>query len=122
MKKPTETALVSACLKALAAIGVWAWRVNSGARVFAATRTAARRIVRMAPAGSPDIMLIVPGSRGQLAGIECKSDGGVWRKTQAAWCAKAEAHGVRYGIVRRVSECLEMVAEWQREWDTDWHA
>jgi hypothetical protein len=109
----SETQLVRAVLDALAAKRVWAWRINSSLTVFGATSGHARRVVKGAPAGSPDIMGILPGGGGRLFGIELKSPTGKQNANQKAWQLKAEAHGVRYGIARTVSEGLALVEGWR---------
>jgi hypothetical protein len=106
----SETILVRAILDALTAKGYWSWRENSGLTVFGAAGTHSRRVVRGAPPGTPDIFVVLPG--GKLAGIECKTATGRQNPNQKAWQKKAEAHGVRYGIARTVSEGLALVTSW----------
>lgn len=107
----SETQLVRAVLDALAAKKVWAWRVNSGAMVIKSAQYG-NRFLAGAPKGSPDIFGIVPGGHGQLFGLECKSPTGKQNDNQRRWQLKAEAHGVRYGIVRSVSNALNLLADW----------
>ncbi len=115
-RRVTETALVSAVLSALAARRVFAWRNNSGTRIMAATARHERRVMRGSPAGSPDIFLIVPGSRGQLGQLECKAPRGVLSEAQVRWCTKTEAMGCPYGVVRSIGEALAFVKMWEAEW------
>lgn len=110
--------MVAAILKALALKGIWAWRANSGTQVIAASKRARRRAIKGAPAGTPDILLVlrrVPGCDddvGALCGLEVKSETGTQRLSQKAWQAKAERHGVRYAVVRSVREALAAVEAW----------
>lgn len=64
----SEQALVSAILEWLHYNGAWAIRVNSGARPI--EEKGRRRMIRLAPAGTPDIIAIWPGGLGMA--IECK--------------------------------------------------
>lgn len=124
-----ESPLVTAILRALKLKGVFCWRVNSGLTVLKAQGGHARRVVKGAEAGTPDILLVLPavasylrlGPEGMqldteriagLCGIEVKTDIGKQSATQRAWQAKAERYGVRYGIARSVGEALELVREW----------
>lgn len=103
----SETDLVRAILRALELRGVWAWRVNSGTLPATGRRGAEYR-VRLAPAGTPDILAVVSG---RLVGLEVKTAKGLQRPTQRTWQAKAEKHGVPYRIVRSAREALEFVQE-----------
>jgi hypothetical protein len=120
-----ESPRVTAILRALALRGIWAWRANSGTQVIAATVRTGRRVIKGAPAGTPDILLVLPvrvvGSgrlpdafqyAGSLCGLEVKADDGRQRPSQRAWQAKAERHGVRYAVVRSVIEALAVVDRW----------
>lgn len=110
----SETQLVRAVLDALAAKRVWAWRCNSGALILG-RGTSAERFLRGAPKGSPDVLGVVPGSRGQLFGIECKSPTGKQNANQKQWELRAEQHHVRYGVARSVSDALELIEAWRRD-------
>lgn len=102
----TETPIVADILHALSAMGIWAWRQNSGhvprkgGRFFGA------------PAGSPDIAGVLDG---RYFGIEVKTPKGKQRETQVEWQAMALRHGVRYGIARSAREASELVREWRKE-------
>lgn len=74
-----ESQLVTAILRALHLKGVWAWRVNSSLTVLPAQASHGRRVIKGAPAGTPDILLVIPlthclfkklGSEGEIAGLE----------------------------------------------------
>lgn len=131
-RRPTskETPIVAAILSTLKAKGILAWRANSGTQVLAATPKAKRRVIKGAPAGTPDILLVLPvqarvlslGSAGMalessvwaaLCGLEVKSAIGTQRPTQKAWQATAERHGVRYAVVRSVREALAALEGWK---------
>lgn len=106
-----ESPRVTAILKALRLRGIWAWRANSGTQVIKATVRTRRRVIKGAPAGTPDILLVLPG--GRLCGLEVKSDDGAQRPSQRLWQAKAERYGVRYAVVRSVVEALHVVETWR---------
>lgn len=130
----SESTIVSAILRALQLKGVWAWRNNSGLTVLPGQSKSGRRVIKGAPAGSPDILLVIPHrfthtrpvtidghEHGRiepprllapLCGIEVKSATGKQSETQLAWQAKAESFGVRYGIARSVSDALKLVDGW----------
>ncbi len=111
----SETILVRAVLQALALRRIWSWRNNSGLTVLGAAKS--RRVIKGAPAGSPDVLLILPG--GRLAGIECKTKTGTMLPSQVAWAEKAKRHGVRYGVVRSVSGALALLDRWLVEVGAD---
>lgn len=107
MKRVTETDLARAVLQALERRRIWAWRVNSGDRKIG------RSIIRGAPSGTPDI-LVVLAPEGRLGGLECKAPKGKQRPSQEQWEAKAKEHGVGYALVRSVGEALRAVEEWRK--------
>ncbi len=124
-----ESPLVTAILKALKLKGVFAWRVNAGLTVFKAQAGHARRVVKGAEAGTPDILLVLPTDSywikgtdttwssspmrlGVLHGIEVKTETGRLSASQLAWHANAERHGVRVGVARSIGEALELVKKW----------
>ncbi len=109
----SEAQLLRSVLAALSARRVWHWRNNAGLTVLGKGKT--RRVIRGAPAGSPDILLVVPGSEGQLGAIELKTAKGRVSESQLAWADEALEHGVRYGVARSVSEALALVDYWQVE-------
>lgn len=102
----TETPIVTTILDALKAMGIWAWRQNSG-------RVKARGgWFYGAPKGAPDIQGTLDG---RAFGIEVKTATGEQRKSQLAWQAMAQRHGVKYGLARSVREAVELVREWRKE-------
>lgn len=106
-----ESPRVTAILKALTLRGIWAWRANSGTQVINATLRTRRRVIKGAPAGTPDILLVLPG--GLLCGLEVKTEEGTQRPSQRLWQAKAERYGVRYAVVRSIVEALAVVDSWR---------
>lgn len=108
-----ESPLVTAILQALWLKGIWAWRANSGTQVIKASSRARRRVIKGAPAGTPDILLVLPKNFfGTLCGLEVKTATGRQLPSQRAWQAKAEANGVRYAVVRSIREALAAVEAW----------
>lgn len=97
-----ESALVRNILAALQTRSIWAWRQNAGLQVLGAEGTSARRVIKGAPAGTPDIIGVLPG--GVLFGLEAKVGKGVQNHAQRVWQARAELIGARYCVVRSVDE------------------
>lgn len=106
----TEQRLTMSIIQALTARRIWCWRVNSG--VVVTGTGASRRMVKMAPAGTPDILGVV--GDGRLFGLEVKTAKGRLAASQVAWAAKAVANGVRTRVVRSIGEALTAVAEWRQ--------
>lgn len=102
-----EAPVLRAVLGYLEAIRIWHWRNNSGSKVIG--EGSARRMLRMSPAGSPDILLVI---RGRLCGLEVKSATGKQSPSQAAWERKAIYQGVGYAIVRSVGEAKKAIETW----------
>lgn len=97
--------IVTPTIKALAALGIKAWRVNSGGR---------RGRVTLAKAGTPDILGVLAPT-GRLFGLEAKMSGKKPTDAQRAWHESAIASGVRIAVVHSVAEAVEVVREWQRQ-------
>lgn len=108
-QKANESNLVRNILGALEARKVWAWRCNSGTLPVAKAGGGEYR-VKQAPAGTPDILGVLPG--GILFGLEAKVGRGVQSPSQRLWEAKAQLAGVRYRVVRSVPEALAALDEW----------
>lgn len=106
----SESDLVRAVLQALTLRRVWAWRVNSGVTVIGSGKS--KRVIRGAPAGSPDIMLVVPGTLGRLGAVELKTETGRLRASQQRWHDKASRMGVACGVARSVGEAMALVDLW----------
>ena len=85
MKSYNETALVKDCLSYLQAIGVWAWRNNTGA-----IKTQ-DRFIRFGNVGSPDIFGILEW--GRLLCVECKIKPNKLSKHQELWLESAKMRG-----------------------------
>jgi hypothetical protein len=124
-RRSKESPRVTAIVKALTLRGFWAWRANSGTQVIKATVRTRRRVIKGAPAGTPDILVVLPvrvvGAgrlpdgdwfAGSLCGLEVKTEEGKQRPSQKLWQAKAKRHGVRYAVVRSVREALAAVEAW----------
>lgn len=110
----SETQIVRSILQALQAKGVWCWRANSGTQVLAASKVHARRVLRGAPAGTPDIIGVYPPGSGQLFGLEVKTETGRVLATQQRWHEKATAQGVRVAVVRSIRDALGALEQWRK--------
>lgn len=96
----------------LAAMGVrhaWCWRENSGTIVIKNGKK--RRVIRLAPSGTPDILGFLSSGRG--FGLEVKTKTGRQSNSQKLWQAKAEKRGVRYAVVRSYREALAIYDSWE---------
>lgn len=98
----TEAALLKAASQYLALAAartglVW-WRANSGGLAL----PNGRRVIG-SPAGTPDLLVVLPPS-GRLLGLELKSPTGRQRPSQRAWQESAEKAGAGYAIVRSLEE------------------
>lgn len=102
----SEQDLTRAIVQSLGRIGVWCWRNNSGT-----VRVGGRTIV-MSPVGSPDIFGILPPN-GRLFGLEVKLGNEKQRDSQVEWQNDADRNGVRYAVVRSITEALVVVRAWQ---------
>jgi hypothetical protein len=90
MKAPRETDLVRSCLNLLHAVGVFAWRNNTGAVVLRDGQK--RRFFRAGLVGSSDIIGVLPGS-GRMLAVECKQPGGRVTAGQRAFLDLVAAAG-----------------------------
>ena len=97
-----ETRLIKKTLDALAAIGVWAWRVNSGSWYGGR--------IKGAPAGTPDIQGILPSGTFYL---EAKMPGKELSDDQVAWHIRAADLGAHVGTFHTVTEALSLIKQWQ---------
>ncbi len=96
----TETEIQRAILDALASVGAFAMRVQSGkVKVRGGW-------MQLAPAGTPDIIVLVP-PRGLLLGLEVKTATGEERESQIIWRAQACRRGAVVETVRSVQEALD---------------
>ena len=93
--------VVKPILDALEAAGIWATRMQSGkVKVRGGW-------MRLAPAGTPDIIGYLPD--GRLFGIECKTLSGKEREAQIAWGTRARANNVVHFVARGVTEAMELL-------------
>jgi hypothetical protein len=79
-------------------------------RPVAATKTHARRVIRLAPAGTPDILVLHP-----YGFLEIKTATGEIRASQVLWHRTARGRGVRVAVVRSIGEALQVVGGWAHE-------
>jgi hypothetical protein len=107
----SETDIVRSILKALALRRVLAWRANAGLLVLG--KGADKRVVRGAPAGTPDIIGILPG--GRFFGLEVKTQTGRVSPAQHAWADRARELGARYQVVRSAREAIAALDSWIQE-------
>jgi len=105
----SETQLVRSILRTLQMKGVWCWRVNSGLTVLGSGKS--KRVIKGAPAGTPDIIGTVEG---RMFGLEVKTETGRVLATQQRWHDKAARHGVKVAVVRSVGEAVRVVEEWRK--------
>ena len=109
----SETDLVRSVVQRLQLLGVLCWRANSGTVVVGSGKS--RGVVRGSPAGTPDVLLVLPGGGGVLAGIELKTKEGRVLATQQRWANRVRPHGVRWGVARSVAEAVDLVQKWAAE-------
>jgi hypothetical protein len=102
-----ETDLQRAILQALSARGWWAQRMNAGSRRVQSKREKREYMVRLAPPGTPDILVLKP-----YGWLEVKTAMGELRASQALWHRAARSRGVRVATVRSISEALQTVQFW----------
>jgi len=100
-----ESVLQRGILEALTASGFWAMRLNSGTTVLG--EGPSKRVIKMAPAGTPDILVLVP-----YGFLEVKAERGKLNPAQWAWHCKAAEKGIRVRTVRSIREALDVVKEW----------
>lgn len=106
----SETDLQRAILEALAARGHWAMRMNSGTHTIDATGTHARRVIRSAPGGTPDILVLKP-----YGWLEVKAARGKLTENQISWHERAERELVRAKVVLSIGAALRVVEGWARD-------
>ncbi len=98
-----ERDVLAKVLEALELAGVWAWRTNSG--------MVGR--IRLAPAGTPDIMGAL--SSGRMFGLEVKDvkKEHQLRASQRAWHHRAMKCNVRFAVVSSATDALDVVRSWE---------
>lgn len=107
----TEADLLRSVLQILTARGVFCWRNNAGLTLLGSSKS--RRVVRGAPAGSPDILGVIPGSAGRLFGLELKAPNGRLLASQRRWAERAAKHGIAYGVARDTREAMALIENWK---------
>lgn len=90
MYQPTETQIVRSILDGLAAMGIMAWRVNTGA--MTGEHNGKQRFVRFRPKGQADIQGILSPS-GRVLSIEVKRPGGRMTAEQLGWQNMIQTRG-----------------------------
>jgi hypothetical protein len=96
----SENDIQRAIILALQTIGVFAIRVQAGkVKVRGGW-------MQLAPAGTPDIYVLVPPS-GMSLWLEVKTATGEERESQLAFATKARARGARVETVRTPQEAVE---------------
>lgn len=98
-----ERDVLSKVLEALELAKVWAWRTNAG--------QVGR--VRLAPAGTPDILGAL--SSGRMFGLEVKDvkKERELRASQQRWHRTAHDHNVRVAVVSSAAEALDIIRSWE---------
>lgn len=91
-----ETKLQRQILDYLALRRIMAWRNNSGWLKIG------QRVIQMAPAGSPDIIGILPG--GRFLGIECKMQREGLSIEQRKFCRRLQDNGALVFVARSVGD------------------
>lgn len=96
-----ETKLQREILDYLLLRGVFAWRNNAGfLRV-------GKRLIEMAPAGSPDIIGVLPG--GKFIGVEVKCPGEEARPNQVQFHERLRSYGAAVAVVHSVTEARQFI-------------
>ena len=99
----SESTIQRAILDALLAAGAFAFRAQAGkVKVRGGW-------MHLCPAGTPDILVIVPPT-GLVLGLEVKTATGEERESQLAWAAKVRARGGVVETVRTPQEALAAYA------------
>lgn len=63
-------------------------------------------------AGVADLLLLLPADTATLLAVEMKTDTGRQSPRQKEWQSEAEAHGIRYEVVRSFDEFKELLTEY----------
>jgi hypothetical protein len=103
-----ETALSKSIRKALAALGCWTIRIQSG--VIPALYNGKKRFIHCAEPGTPDVLVLGP-----LGFLEIKTAKGKLSADQKRWHDRAAKLGVRVAVVRSVKEAVEVVSLWRAD-------
>ena len=103
-----EGAIVRACLDYLHAVGITAWRNNTGAVNVVDVR-GRDRFIRYGHVGSSDIIGYLPGGRALF--VECKTMRGKLSPKQAEFLKAAEAAGCCAIVARSVDDLIYELGE-----------
>jgi len=103
----SETDLSRSIRLALATVGVWVIRVQSG--TIPALYSGRRRYIHCAEPGTPDLCLPA------LGWLEVKTTQGELSPEQVAWHARAAREGVNVAVVRSVDAAVRTARGWQVE-------
>ena len=95
----SETDLSRAIRQTLERLGVWCWRSQAG--------TARGGRTHLAPAGTPDILGILPG--GRALGLEVKRPGEKATPEQRAWGERCRVMGGVFAVVTSAQEAVDVV-------------
>lgn len=106
-----EAILLRACLDLLELQGISAFRLNSG-RV-----KVGRRLIRLAPEGSSDIVGVLPG--GRFLAVETKAPTGRLTPAQRAFLDTVAAAGGAAVVVRDVAELARLLDRLREDPDAD---
>jgi hypothetical protein len=98
-----EADVQRAILNYLALRGIFHYRNNSGAFVFPATATTARRFIKAGALGSPDIVCVIDG---QYVGIEVKAPKGRQIDNQKKFQWQMEAAGGKYVLAYSLDDVV----------------
>lgn len=101
-----ESDVQRAILDWLAWHGILAWRTNSGAHIFEDS-SGRRRMFRGAPAGTADIIGILPG--GRFLAIECKTAQGRLRPAQKEFIDQVNELGGLAFVARNIEDVEERI-------------
>jgi hypothetical protein len=104
----SETDISRNIRKALAKIGLWVERVNSGK---VPTRGG---FFQGASKGTPDTVIVGPPPL-DGAWIETKTNEGELNDNQVDWHARAKRSGVRVGVARSVEQAIALVTAWRQK-------
>jgi hypothetical protein len=103
VKSPRESDLVRAVLQLLALRKIPAWRQNAG------VVKVGKRLIRLGPAGSPDVVAVIPPA-GRLLACECKAKGGRLRPAQRAVRDNLTAAGAAYLVITDIRDLDKALA------------
>lgn len=98
----TTAELTASALEILTLAGCTVWRQNAGK---------ARRNIRLAPAGTPDI--IGYAQDGTFIGVEIKGPGDKLSNEQLEWMGRASYHGCHVMVVENAADLERLANAWK---------